>query len=40
MVILIVRVQSRVTHGVMINKNLKAKELYIMVTKKDSFNEC
>ena len=34
-----VRVQPRVAHGVMIDKNLKAKELCIVGTKKDSFNE-
>ena len=34
-----VRVQPRVVYRVMINKNLKAKELYIVGTKKDSFNQ-
>ena len=33
-----VRVQPRVAHGIMIDKNLKAKELYIVGTKEDSFN--
>ena len=33
-----VRVQPRVAYRVMINKNLKAKELYIVSTKEDSFN--
>ena len=34
-----VRVQPRVAHGVMIDENLKAKELYIVGTKEDSFNQ-